>query len=432
MSTLRSSSLWITVLAVMVMAMTSTSMRAQTETTIYDFGSTSPTYPRNGLTVDAAGNLYGVSAYNNGVVYKLSLVSGAWQATVLYTFTGKSDGGTPYATPVFDSAGNLYGTTEYGGNFTSPYCGTVGCGVVYKLSPSSSGEWTETVLYAFTGGKDGGFPIQGNVVLDKAGNIYGSNVAGGNIYSLSCQNTSGCGVIFQLQPMASGKWKFNVVHLFSGGWDGVGPAQLAFNSAGLLFGSAAGAWGGWEFPNAPGLVFHLTPTASGQWKDTVVYSFTGGTDGGLPSNLTFDKAGNIYGAGADGGTINNCWSGYGPIGCGVVFEISRSSTGKWTETPLYAFTGGSDGSQPDGGVVFDKGSLYGTTWGGGTGSGVVFQLTPTTGGTWSETVAHTFSGSDGSIPVAPLAVDSSGNIFGTTLYGGSSPSNYGVAFEITP
>ena len=186
-------------------------------------------------------------------------------------------------------------------------------------------------------------------------------------------------------------------------------------------------------PNQPGLVFKLTPTTSGPWKDSVIYSFTGGTDGGLPSSLVFDNEGNIYGAGADGGILNNCWSGYGPMGCGVVFQLSPQSNGKWKETALHAFTGGSDGSGPDGGLVIDKGSLYGTTSNGGTTSnpgGVVYQISRNSDGSWSETVAHSFAGADGADPRSTLVVDKSGNLYGSTIAGGTG--GYGVVFEITP
>ena len=416
------------------------SAHAQTETTIYNFSRTAPNSPPTGPVFDEAGNLYGVATFGGlgsyGVVYKLTPVSGGWQESVICNFGGGTGGGYPYATPIFDKAGNLYGTASVGGNLNTSACGPYGCGVVYKLSPTSSGEWTETVLYTFTGGKDGAAPTLGNLVFDKDGNLYGSNVGGANVTSQACSNTNGCGVIFQLSPEANNKWKFHLLHTFSGGWDGVGPAFLTFDASGNLFGSAAGAWSGFELPSEPGLVFKLTPTTSGPWKDSVIYSFTGGTDGGLPSALIFDRAGNIYGTGADGGILDNCWSGYGPMGCGVVFQLSPQSNGKWKETALYAFTDGSDGGQPDGGLVIDKGNLYGTTSGGGVASsnggngGVVFQLARNPDHTWTETVTHSFVGADGAIPRSTMIVDKSGNLYGTTVSGGSI--GYGVVFEITP
>ncbi len=415
---------------------------AQTETTLYNFayGKNAPGSPPGGPVFDKAGNLYGVSTFGGvgyfGVVYKLTPASGGWQESVVFSFGGGIGGGYPYSTPIFDKDGNLYGTASIGGNLSTSACGPYGCGVVYKLSPTTSGEWTETVLYTFTGYNDGAAPTLGNLVFDKSGNLYGSNVSGANVTSEACSNTSGCGVLFQLSPAADGKWKFNLLHTFSGGWDGVGPASLTFDAKGNLFGSAAGAWGGFELPSEPGLVFKLTPTSSGPWKDSVIYSFTGGTDGGLPSVLIFDKTGNIYGAGADGGILDDCWSGYGPMGCGVVFQLSPQSNGKWKETALYAFTDGPDGGQPDGGLVIDQSNLYGTTWGGGVSAntggngGVVFQLSRNPDDTWSEAVTHAFTGTDGAFPRSTLIVDKAGNLYGSTVGGGSGGD--GVVFEITP
>ena len=401
---------------------------AQTETTIYNFS----TSPSSGPIRDSAGNLYGVSAYGgdgNGLVYKLSKASGSWQEIILYTFSADNNNGQyPVGPLVLDSAGDLYGTTSWGGPFNA--------GVVFKLSPTSQGPWHESVLYAFTGSKDGGSPSSGNLVFDKAGNLYGSNVSGANVVTQNCQNTSGCGVIFKLSPTTQGRWKFSLVHTFTGGFDGVGPAQLIFDDKGTLYGSAAGAWQGFELPSSPGLVFKLTPTTNGPWTDTAIYSFTGGADGGLPSALIFDRAGNIYGTGADGGILNNCWSGYGPMGCGVVFQLSPQSNGTWKETALYAFTDGSDGGQPGGGLVTDKGNLFGTTWGGGVSSsnggdgGVVFQFSRNSDGSWTETVTHAFVGTDGAGPRSTMIVDNIGNLYGTTVSGGTI--GYGVVFEVTP
>jgi uncharacterized repeat protein (TIGR03803 family) len=161
--------------------------QAQTEKTIFNFGPTAPITPLSGMVFDSSGNLYGVTPYggasNRGVVYKLSRVSGGWQESVIYNFTGGADGGNPFATPIPDAAGNLYGTAQIGG--------ALGFGVVYKLSPNASGGWRESVLYAFAGGNDGMSPSLGNLVMDQAGNLYGSNVAGANVTSDACSNTGG-------------------------------------------------------------------------------------------------------------------------------------------------------------------------------------------------------------------------------------------------
>jgi uncharacterized repeat protein (TIGR03803 family) len=405
----------------------SVAAHAQTETTLYDFGTSGPYAPQTGVVFDQAGNLYGVTAgggtASHGTLYKLSQVDGTWQETTVYNFPGGTCLGDPLTAPVFDQAGNVYGAAGTGGAFN--------LGAVYKLSPTSSGGFQESILYSFTGLHDGNY-ADGNLVFDSAGNLYGSDAGGGNVTTQSCQNTSGCGVIYELSPMANGEWKFNLLHTFLGGADGVGPAGLVFGPDGTLYGSAAGAWGGWESPNSPGLIFKLTPTTSGPWKDTIVHPFDGGIGGGLPSTPIFDSAGNIYSSGADGGITSNCWSGYGPIGCGVVLKLEPATSGPWKETVLYAFVGTSDGSQPDSGLVFANGNLYGTTWGGGTSNGgVVFGLSPEPNGEWKESAAHRFTGTDGWIPVvAKLAVDANGNLYGTTYSGG--PSNWGVVFEITP
>ncbi len=411
----------ILMLAVVTLSLAA-SAHAQTETTLYNFGTVPPHSPNSGLVMDKAGNLYGVA---DNVAYELAHTSSGWQESVIYTFTGGDSGSAPGATPVFGSDGSLYGTAENGGAYNY--------GLVYKLSPTASGTWQETVLYSFTGGADGSYPAYGNLIFDKAGNLYGSNVADGSINAPDCQNSvpSGCGVLFALSPTKSGEWRFHLLHSFSGGWDGIGPASLTFDPSGALYGTAPGAWGGWELPNSPGLVFKLTPTASGPWKDSVVYSFKGDTDGGLASNLVFDGMGNMYGTGADGGILNNCWSGYGPMGCGVVFKISPTADGKWKETAIYAFTGGTDGSQPDGGIVFSLGKLYGPTFGGGIDrAGVLFELSPNSNGSWTESVAHSFLGTDGSLPSGVPSVDPSGNIYGITISGGSP--GYGVVWEFMP
>jgi hypothetical protein len=399
---------------------------AQTETTIYNFGAKgAPNSPDSGIVLGKSGTLYGVTAFGgtgHGVVYSLKLVAGGWQETALYTFTGGSDGGTPYTAPLLDANGNIYGTAQSGG--------TSGVGLVYELSPNSGGTWQETVLYSFTGLADGGYP-SGNLVFDQAGNLYGSNSGDGNQRTEACQNTGGCGVIFKLSPESGGKWGFHLLHTFSGGRDGVGSAWLTFDPAGNLFGAAAGAWEGFELPSAPGLVFRLTPTASGPWKDSVVYAFRGAADGGLPSAVIFGPDGSMYGTGADGGLVNNCQSGYGPMGCGVVFKISPTADGGWKETAIYAFTGGSDGNDPVGALVFDNGKLYGATLlGGSFGYGVIFELAPSSGGEeWNESVAYTFD-TQGSLPTGTLAVDAKGNLFGTARDGGANLG--GVAFELAP
>jgi uncharacterized repeat protein (TIGR03803 family) len=401
-------------------AMSATISHAQTEVVLYNFGSPgTPLSPWTSMVSDKSGNLYGVTpnggANHNGAIYELSPVSGGWQESILYSFTGGADGGTPYATPVFDPSGNLYGTAQTGG--ASKF------GVVYELSPISGGSWQETVLYSFTNGKDGSYPSTGNLVFDASGNLYSSNISGGNANECQYAQPSGCGIIFQLSPLEEGKWKFHILFTLEG--EIIGPAMLTFDAAGSLFGTAAGPWGGFELPSAPGAAFELTPTSSGPWKSSLVHNFGANSDVGLPSQLIFDNAGNMYGTGGDGGLNTNC----NDNGCGGVFKISRGSKG-WREEVLYAFTGQLDGSGPEG-VVLYHGKLYGTTFGGGTdNSGVVFELASGANNTWTETPIFNFDSSTGYLPTSPPIVLPNGYLYGTTPYGGANSG--GVAYELMP
>jgi uncharacterized repeat protein (TIGR03803 family) len=252
--------------------------------------------------------------------------------TVLHNFTGGKDGGFPFAGVTRDASGNLYGTTLYGGN-----CNRYGgCGTVFKLDKSGK----EDVLYTFTEGADGDMPFT-DLILDAAGNLYGTTGYGG---------TYGFGTVFQLG--AAGE---KVLHSFTGDKDGGLPyGGLIRDKAGNLYGTTSG------FGTA-GNVFKV----NAKGHEDVLYSFTGGTDGLNPyAGLVRDTAGNLFGTTAFGGTG----------GWGVVFKID----GNGQETVLYAFTGGTDGGTPYASLVRDsKGNLYGTTYyGGAFGLGTVFKLTP--------------------------------------------------------
>ncbi|MGC2108392.1 MAG: choice-of-anchor tandem repeat GloVer-containing protein [Candidatus Korobacteraceae bacterium] len=271
---------------------------------------------------------------------------------------------------------------------------------------------TLQILHTFTGNGDGGEPFAG-VTLDRAGNLYGTTSAG-NVYKLTHHGSS---------------WGLTNVYVFQGGTDGAEPyARVVFGPDGTLFGttSAGGAHGA-------GTVFNLRPPATFcrtiqcPWSETVLYSFTGGSDGNGPQygDLTFDAAGNIYGTTAYGGA--GC-SGFG--GCGVVFELSRSGGG-WTESVVHQFAG-PDGQTPYSGVIFDSaGNLYGTTTSGGDdGGGTAYKLTPSGSG-WTETILHSFgAGNDGADPYGGLAMDQQGGLFGTTFFGGTEDA--GIAFELQP
>jgi hypothetical protein len=397
---------------------------AQTETTLFNFGPAAPANPYNGLTLDAAGNLYGV-AYYSQAVYQLHRSNGAWQANVLYTFTKGKDGGYPSSPPVIGSDGSLYGVAAGGG--------THGQGVVYKLTRGSGSTWKETVLYSFTGGRDGAAPGN-NLVFDNAGKLYGTTASGGDSNPNSvCQiDYQGCGTVFELSPEGT-QWKFRLLSVFTGKFDAFGPAFLAFDKASNLYVSSSGPPSGFEGQSGPGIIFKLVPHTSGLWTQSLVYYFGSGSDGGDPGNIVFDKSGNIYGAAFNDG-IPNCQTGIGAEGCGEIFKLSRQTNGKYSLSVLYAFTGYSDGAFPEG-IILSRGKIYGDAQQGGSGlqasgNGVLFQLSPNPDGTFSESTLHTFDGSDGKWPDGFPVVDPAGNLYGITTYGGTNSG--GVVWEYTP
>jgi len=392
-----------------------------TEQVLHSFNYNDGTVPVASLIFDAAGNLYGTTEgdgpYGGGTAFELVPGANGWGYEVLYNFcsaTGCADGGLPESRLIMDAVGNLYGTTSQGGNSR---CGH-GCGTVFQLTPSGGGTWTQTVLYTFTGGKDGGSPAAG-LVFDAAGNLYGTTSQGGS-HSMDCGSV-GCGVVFELISQANGKWTEKVLHTFcssTGCRDGMTPNGLIFDAAGNLYTSTSqgGNYGG-------GAVFRLAPSASGQRTGKVLHSFGKGKDGASPyGELVFDAAGNLY------GTTNR---GGGYIG-GTVFRLSPGANGTWNEKILHRFCPKSecqDGAYPYAGVILDAAdSLYGTTYYGGSyGLGTVFKLTPGANDRWRETVLYD---SDGGNPDAGLTWDTVGNLYSTTANGGYY--GLGTVFEITP
>ncbi len=397
-----------------------TVMAATTETVLYSFaGSGSGSNPYANLIADTSGNLYGTtggggsSANCNlgsgcGTIFELSLQSGVWTQTVLYSFQGApvGDGSGPQAGLVL-KAGALYGTTASGG--------ATGHGTVFELAPppKTGGAWTETVLYSFAGGTDGNSPASG-LIFDTT-SLCGTTPIGG---------TSNFGIVFELTPpkKKGGPWTEAILYNFTGRSDGGKPYGTLLLDAKALYGTTLD--GG---TSSQGEVFKLTPPAVvGQpWTESVLYSFTGGKDGGKPyDKVILGKAGVLYGTTGLGGN-----SGYG-----TVFELTPGKSGApWTETVLYSFSGGPDGAYSRYGVVLDtKGNLYGTTGVGTTNSGVVFELTPPAkkGGAWTQSVLWTFSGgSDGGDTTAGLLL--SGNmLYGTTSLGGQYSD--GTVFSVVP
>ena len=203
---------------------------------IHNFGGPGDGISPYALIFDAHGNIYGATdeggLYNRGVVFELARDQG-WSETILYSFTGELDGGTPNAAVTLGPDGNLYGTTLQGGNITT--CGySVGCGTVYELTHSSNSGWTEKILFRFSGGIYGQFPLS-QIAFDSFGNLYGTASEGGN---LSCGNGNGCGIVFQMTPSGE-DWTYNQLYSFSGGsLDGASPnAGVTIDNANNLYGT---------------------------------------------------------------------------------------------------------------------------------------------------------------------------------------------------
>jgi uncharacterized repeat protein (TIGR03803 family) len=279
----------------------------------------------------------------------------------LHMFKSRGDGSGPEAGLVMDPAGNLYGTTTSGG--------ANGFGSVFRLTPNSGGRWTESVLYNFcslTNCADGETPVAG-LIFDTAGNLYGTTTGGGNAGSVC--GSDRCGVVFELTPNANGSWTESVLYTFCAVGncvDGATPyADLIFDAAGNLYGTTSGGGSAKACPSSCGVVFKLIPKSSGSWTESVLYNFCSRTHcvDGIPhvSSLIFDGAGNLYGTTGGGGAK----------GAGTVFELKPNSDGSWSESVLYSFCSRyfcADGTLPWSSPIFDqKGNLYGTTVGGGRG-----------------------------------------------------------------
>jgi uncharacterized repeat protein (TIGR03803 family) len=383
------------------------------EKVIFQFNANQGFNPSTGLISDSAGNFYGTA--NGGIgncsnVYELSPGSnGAYTETVLYTFQNCNRSGLyPIGALSIDKGGNLYGA-EYG------FSAADGSGLVFELTKQTNGTFTYSVLHDFGGNEGGPF---GDFAWDSAGNIYGAT---------SHDSTTFNGEVFELTPQPNGSWKESVLYQFPAP-NGVGsPAgSVVLDSQGNLYGATYDGLGGSGYTSR-GAVYELVPQSGGPWKLILLYNFPLGTGTESPnSRLTFDAGGNLYGT-----TQSRNY--------GAVFRLSPNPSGAWTETTIHSFTAGKDGANPaDAILVFDaSGNLWGTTQAGGVGCnrnlcGVVYKLSPQSGGTWTETIVHTFeSASDGSEPHAGLFLDSSGNLYGTTYHGGSR-YGYGTVFEITP
>jgi uncharacterized repeat protein (TIGR03803 family) len=289
--------------------------------------------------------------------------------------------------------------------------------VILTLTLTVSAQYTETILYDFGAVTSNGANPETPVVFDAAGNLYGTTGNGG---------TLGYGTVFELSPNAGGGWTETILYNFAYGADAGFPHSISFDSHGNLFGVAQG--GNTSCYTGCGTIFELSPNSGGGWTEKVIYSFTGTYDGSGPAGpLAIDTSGNLFGTTQGGGRFQG----------GTVFELSPASGGGWTFHHLLTFNY-SNGASPQSGVILDSaGNLYGVAPYAGRGSdGVVYQLSPSSGGSWTFTILHTFYGALGAIPDGLLTFDAAGNLYGTTQQGGKNVSpcsgGCGVVFKLTP
>lgn len=381
-------------------------LQAQTFVPLYQFEFGAP--PNGGLIADANGNLYGTlhseeilasggDADTFGAVFELTNSGGVWSQNILYSFQGEAhhDGLDPVAGLIFGPQGSLLGTTEYGGE--GAFCG-YGCGTVFGLAPQAGGSWTERA-YKFL---HGGSP-QASLVMDASGNIYGTAVAGsskaGAVFEFSPAAGGGwsmatlynfpatkgnqgtypeapvildgagnlygtaqgggeykAGTAYRLSPSGSG-WTFTALYAFGNSaiQDGANPtAGLVMDASGNLYGATT--LGG---TNNFGTIFELSPTPKGHWKETILHNFSA-EDGEQPAtSLIFDSAGNLWGVAPQGGQFNY----------GTIFELSPSG-GSWNFNVVYSFANNGDGRFPSGPLLDFQGNLYGVS------STIAFELIP--------------------------------------------------------
>jgi len=404
------------VLAVIIIA--ALAVQAQTLSVLHAFtGKGDGGAPYAGLTIDQAGNLYGTTATGGaagyGTVFKLSHTKTGWTLSTLYTFQGGADGGYPYAGVVFGPDGALYGTT-------SDYGISGGYGTVFSLRPPSSAcrsvlcPWTKTVLYHFQSGMDGATPGYGDLAFDADGNICGTTFNGGGGADCTYSN---CGVVYKLSRSGA-SWTESVLYRFSDSGNGGSNPEtgVILDSAGNLYGTT---FLGGVYSNG-GVAYKLSPSQG--WMETVLHSFGAINDASSPfGGLIMDQQGNLYGTTTEGPTND-----YG----GTVYELQPFGD-SWTYSTLVDLPGSTLTNGPFAALIMDAaGNLYGTTVSDGSlGNGNVFELTPSGGG-WTYTDLHDFNGHDGSQPLGGVVLDAHGNIYGTTS--ATSSSIYGEVWELKP
>ena len=348
---------------------------------------------------------------------------------IIYSFAGGADGAYPESDLILDAAGNLYGTTNGGG--------TSNCGTVFELIRTQAG-WKHQLLYSFSGGPGDGCGPQAGLVFDSVGNLYGTTSGGGaNDGCLSL--FGGCGTVFKLVANSRGGWNESILYNF-GTFSGEGNdpnTDLVFDSQGNLYGTTL--YGGGMgcrglFVYGCGTVFQLKPQPNGTWVESTIYQFAGGpNDGAAPtSSVVLDTQGNITGVTEFGGTAP-CHVGGGYQGCGAVYQLAPTSEGGWTETLLYSFHRYQGTAvYPSGGLIVADGGMLGLSSAGGNAFGTVFELQQTKNG-WEQIVRYRFFGDpDGTFPIGRLVRGTNGNFFGATTAGGPQILGYGTVFELMP
>jgi uncharacterized repeat protein (TIGR03803 family) len=378
---------------------------------LHHFGYGDGSYPDTDLVADGTGALFGMTvqggSYNSGTVFRISPSQTGWAMEVLYQFTSGADGGQPYGGVTLDAAGNIYGTAVVGGSWTG--CPEDGCGVVWRLKLGPFG-WEQDVIHAFEG--TDGYGPGGPLSFDAQGNLYGMT-PGGGAFSL--------GTIFKLEPTAAGPWRHSIVHDFTGGEDGGGgsKARLLIDTDGSLYGvattggangagtafrvveDAGGTWtlttlhafGGMPdgvFPygglvkdaqghlygttyyggvHDDGTVYRLS-NSGGAWVETVLHDFSDGKDGAYPiSALSFAADGSLYGTTSLGGSNG---------GNGTIFRLKSNASGQWRTSVVFAFSG-PDGELPYSGLAIEPltGDFFGTAvHGGDNDDGTLFRYKP--------------------------------------------------------
>jgi len=417
------------------------SANAQTFTVIHTFtgAPNEGALPMNGVVIDRAGNLYGVTfsggipgttgngctAFTNGgcgTVFKLTRHGSGWIYSTLYKFQGVPDGNYP-AGVVVGPDGALYGAT-FGGGIDSGTCANYlnGCGVVFRVRPpatfcaSALCLWNESLLHAFTGANDDGAnPGNGDLIFDSAGTIYGTTEAGG---------ATNLGTAYKLTP-SQGGWEESVFFSFD-----PSQQQVAMPGSGLIMDKAGNLYGSSGYSvdgNPSGAIYQLVNSQSGWMVNALqIFHCVGGLNGCFPDAPIFDPSGNLVAATSDSGFYHN----------GTAIKLLASDN--WSIDLLYTF------QQDQGGTVNrlamdSAGNLYGTGINCSSGYGCVYKLTPTSNG-YIYTDLHDFNGrGDGISPYGPVAIDANGNLYGTAELGGDLNDCFqefeqgcGTVWEITP